>query len=80
MDNKVIIDLNEYLQMKKKVDLIDKLEPIAMIAEEDGFSIDPLGPLRHRVKREITISRKNLEEYINEVLGCKDYELKIRED
>lgn len=80
MDNKVIINLDEYLQMKKKVDLIDKLEPIAMVAEDHGFSIDPLGPLRERVKREITISRKNLEEYVNEVLGVKGYELKIRED
>lgn len=80
MDNKVIIDLNEYLQMKKKVDLIDKLEPMAVATEEPGYLIDPLGFKGEFIKREIHISRKNLEEYINEVLGVRGYELKIRED
>ena len=80
MDNKVIIGLDEYLKLKNKNDEILKLNAMCVINEEDGYSIDPLGPLRHKVKREIVIHKKDLNEYINGILGIKDYEVRIVED
>lgn len=80
MSNKVIIDLDEYLKLRDAVGETVRLNAIAEIHEEDGLLVDPLGPPKNHTIRNIVISRKNLEEYINNVLGLKGYNLKIRED
>lgn len=81
MENKVIINLDEYLDLRDKVQKIDKLKCIGKIVDESERSYNPVFNTRdYRCTREVIISSKDLTEYINDILGIKGFTLKIVED
>lgn len=79
MENKVIIGLDEYLDLRDKAQKVDKLKCIGKIVEEDQklYADDPFLGYKVRVRREIIISNKNLTEYINDIFGVRDFEVRI---
>lgn len=77
MENKVIIGLDEYLDLRDKAQKVDKLKAIATIKDEDWFEQTPWDGLYPHIIREIVISSKDLTEYINDILGVSGYEVRI---
>lgn len=79
MENKVIIGLDEYLDLRDRAQKVDKLKCIGKIVDEDQklYADDPFIGYKVRVRREIIISNKNLTEYINDILGVRGYEVRI---
>ena len=78
MENKVIIGLDEYLDLRDKAQKVDKLNAISVIKNSgDKGEFDPVcnGWTIHR--NEIIVSSKNLTEYINDILGVSGYEVRI---
>jgi len=78
LENKVIISLDEYLDLRDKAQKIDKLRCIGKIVDEDEkfFSYEYNG-FKVKQTREIIISEKNLTEYINDILGVSGFEVRI---
>lgn len=82
MENKVIINLDEYLIMKETIDKIKKIHMITVLDKDHGVMYDPamMGFAKAYATSEIRVSRKELEEYINDILGVSGYDLIITED
>lgn len=79
MENKVIIGLDEYLDLRDRAQKVDKLKCIGKIVDEDEREYLPnyVSAWRCKTIREIVISNKDLTEYINDILGVRGYEVRI---
>ena len=78
MENKVIIGLDEYLDLRDKAQKVDKLKCMGRIVDEDEREHIPMiDAWKYKTTREIIISSKNLTEYINDILGVRGYEVRI---
>lgn len=75
------MSLDEYLDLRDKVQKIDKLKCIGkIIDEEETFHSIEYGGFRVKTRREIVLRSKDLTEYINDILGVRGYELRIEFD
>lgn len=77
MENKVIIGLDEYLDLRDRAQKVDWLKTIATIRDESWLEQTPWNGSYPRIVREILISNKDLTEYINDILGVRGYEVRI---
>lgn len=78
MENKVIIGLDEYLDLRDKVQRMDKLKSIGKIVAKEDYNLDPYyNAWKYDPIKEIIISSKDLTEYINDILEVRGFEVRI---
>lgn len=81
MVNKVIINLDEYLELRERAKKIENLKGIAVVEESDDCVLTPFDPYGKRDSvRKISISKSNLDAFINDIFGVKDFEVNIVEE
>lgn len=78
MENKVIIGLDEYLDLRDRAQKVDKLKNIGKIIAKEDYNLDPYyNAWKYDPIKEIVISNKDLTEYINDILGVRGFEVRI---
>lgn len=83
MENKVIINLDEYLELKEKVNKIDALISKGLVTIEERKPTVYTAPncfSRDACIREISISKADLNIFMNDIFGLKDYKVNIVEE
>ena len=87
MENKVIIGLDEYLELRDRVQKmeqqIEKIGKIVVVKEDKGYYVDPAQDPFGRIpkfRRDVIVKKKDLENYICNILGFSWCDLKIIEE
>ena len=81
MNNKVIIDLDDYLSLKNRLEYLENkirdLQNEIEINEDNGVTIEPWGGKHPFFKRDLVVLEKVLLDFLNDVLDINCYDLKI---